>query len=121
MTCRDCGHCSETFERFLDLSLEIDQVDDLVAALESFTKVEQLGDAENKLNCGSCNGQVCMEKKLVVDESPDVVVFQLKRFTTIDGSIQKINKHVAYPSNLDLQPFHSNPNKEVSICALLCL
>ncbi|KAK1663071.1 hypothetical protein QYE76_051230 [Lolium multiflorum] len=113
LTCHDCGHCSETFEPFLDISLEIDQVDDLVAALESFTKVEQLGDAEHKLKCESCNGQVCKDKQLVLDATPDVVAFQLKRFTvTLDGYIEKIDKHVAYPSQLDLQLFHTNPDKE---------
>ncbi|KAM0901943.1 hypothetical protein ACQ4PT_019516 [Festuca glaucescens] len=112
LTCHDCGHCSETFEPFLDLSLEIDQVDDLVAALESFTKVEQVGDAENKLTCENCKVQVCKDKRLVLDKAPDVVAFQLKRFTTLDNSIEKIDKHVAYPLELDLEPFHSNPDKE---------
>ncbi|KAM0839630.1 hypothetical protein ACQ4PT_060195 [Festuca glaucescens] len=103
----------ETFEPFLDISLEIDQVDDLVAALESFIKVEQLGDAENKLNCESCNGQVCKDKQLVLDTTPDVVAFQLKRFTvTLDGYIEKIDKHVAYPLQLDLHLFHTNLDKE---------
>uniref|UniRef100_A0ACD5YSC7 Uncharacterized protein n=1 Tax=Avena sativa TaxID=4498 RepID=A0ACD5YSC7_AVESA len=112
LTCHECGHCSETFEPFLDLSLEIDQVDDLVAALESFTKVEQIGDAENKLTCESCNVQVCKDKRLVLDKAPDVIAFQLKRFTTLDSSIEKIDKRVAYPSELDLKPFHSNPDNE---------
>ncbi|KAM0920322.1 hypothetical protein ACQ4PT_007597 [Festuca glaucescens] len=88
-------------------------VDDLVAALESFTKVEQLGDAENKLNCENCNGQVWKDNQLVLDKAPDVLAFQLKRFTvTHDGYIEKIDKHVEYPSQLDLQLFHSNPGKE---------
>ena len=121
MTCHACGHCSETFEPFLDLSLEIDQVEDLVAALESFTKVEQIGDAENKLTCENCNVQVCKDKRLVLDKSPDVIAFQLKRFTTLDNSVEKIDKHVAYPSELDLKPFHSNPDNEVSFCAIVFL
>lgn len=94
--------------------MEIDQVDDLVAALESFTKVEQVGDDENKLTCESCKVQVCKDKRLVLDKAPDVIAFQLKRFTTLDNSIEKIDKHVAYPSELDLKPFHNNPDKEVS-------
>jgi ubiquitin carboxyl-terminal hydrolase 36/42 len=101
--------------------LEIDQVDDLAAALESFTKVEQIGDAMNKLTCGSCNGQVSKDKQLLLDKAPDVLAFQLKRFAILDGSIEKIEKHVVYPSELDLKPFHSNPDKEVSFCALLVL
>ena len=114
MTCRDCGFCSETFERFLDLSLEIDHVDDLVAALESFTKVEQIGDAENKVICDSCNAKVCVDKRLIIDKAADVLAFQLKRFTTLGNTIEKISKHVAYPSDLDMKPFHTNPEHEVS-------
>jgi ubiquitin carboxyl-terminal hydrolase 36/42 len=56
----------------------------------------------------------------VIDKAPDVVAFHLKRFTTLDNSIEKIDKHVAYPSELDLKLFHSNPEKEVCFCALLC-
>ena len=121
LTRRDCGHCSEILEPFLDLSLEITQVDNLVAALESFTKVEQMSDAENKLTCDSCNAQVCKDKRLVIDKGPDFVAFQLKRFNTLDNSIQKIDKHVAYTLELDLKLFHSNPEKEVSCCAIIHL
>ncbi|KAL5213432.1 hypothetical protein ABZP36_024279 [Zizania latifolia] len=110
LICCECGHCSETFEPFLDLSLEIDQVDNLTDALESFTKVEQIGDAENKLTCEHCNAKVTKNKQLMLDRSPDVIAFHLKRFTTLDNSVEKIDKHVVYPLNLDLKPFHSDPN-----------
>jgi ubiquitin carboxyl-terminal hydrolase 36/42 len=82
LTCRDCGQCSNTFEPFLDLSLEIDQVDDLIAVLESFTKLEKIGDVENKLTCERCKVQVCKDKRLLIDKAPDVVAFQLKHFDT---------------------------------------
>ncbi|KAG8059797.1 hypothetical protein GUJ93_ZPchr0002g26014 [Zizania palustris] len=109
LICCECGHCSETFEPFLDLSLEIDQVDNLVDALESFTKVEQIGDAQNKLTCEHCNAKVSKNKQLMLDRSPDVIAFHLKRFTTIDNYVEKIDKHVMYPLELDLKPFHSDP------------
>ncbi|KAF0934677.1 hypothetical protein E2562_026425 [Oryza meyeriana var. granulata] len=110
LICCECGHCSETYEPFLDLSLEIDQVDHLVDALESFTKLEQIGDAEDKLTCEHCNAKVCKNKQLMLDRSPDVIAFHLKRFTTLDSSVEKIDKHVVYPLELDLKPFHSNPD-----------
>ncbi|KAL6911759.1 hypothetical protein ACP4OV_000564 [Aristida adscensionis] len=110
LSCCECGHSSETFEPFLDLSLEIDQVDNLVHALESFTRVEQIGDSEDKLTCEHCNAQVCKNKQLTLDKAPDVVAIQLKRFTTLDNSIEKIDKHVAYPPELDLKPYHSKPD-----------
>ncbi|PWZ24128.1 Ubiquitin carboxyl-terminal hydrolase 21 [Zea mays] len=109
LSCCECGHSSETFEPFLDLSLEIDQVDHLVDALQSFTKVEQVGDSENKLTCESCNARVCKNKQLTLYRAPDVIAFHLKRFTTLDNSVKKIDKYVAYPLEVDLKPFHSNP------------
>ncbi|KAL5668944.1 hypothetical protein ACJX0J_021165, partial [Zea mays] len=110
LSCCECGHSSETFEPFLDLSLEIDQVDHLVDALQSFTKVEQIGDSENKLTCESCNAQVSKNKQLTLHRAPDVIAFHLKRFTTLDNSVEKIDKHVVYPLEVDLKPFHSNPD-----------
>uniref|UniRef100_K3YZJ7 USP domain-containing protein n=1 Tax=Setaria italica TaxID=4555 RepID=K3YZJ7_SETIT len=110
LSCCECGHSSETFEPFLDLSLEIDQVDHLVDAMESFTKVEQIGDSEDKLTCERCNAQVCKNKQLTLHRAPDVIAFHLKRFTTLDNSVEKIDKHVVYPSEVDLKPFHSNPD-----------
>uniref|UniRef100_A0A0E0GBJ3 USP domain-containing protein n=1 Tax=Oryza nivara TaxID=4536 RepID=A0A0E0GBJ3_ORYNI len=115
LTCCECGHCSETYEPFLDLSLEIDQADNLIDALESFTKLERIGDAEDKLNCEHCNAKVCKNKQLMLDRSPDVVAIHLKRFTSLDRSVEKIDKHVVYPLELDLKPFHCDPdiNKEL--------
>ncbi|KAG2660759.1 ubiquitin carboxyl-terminal hydrolase 17-like protein B isoform X2 [Panicum virgatum] len=108
LSCCECGHSSETFEPFLDLSLEIDQVDCLEDALESFTKVEWIGDSEDKLTCERCNAQVCKNKQLTLHRAPDVIAFHLKRFTTLDNSVEKIDKHVSYPLEVDLKRFHSN-------------
>ncbi|KAG2653176.1 hypothetical protein PVAP13_1NG435300 [Panicum virgatum] len=110
LSCCECEHISETFEPFLDLSLEIDQVDHLEDALESFTKVEQIGDSEDKLTCEGCNAQVCKNKQLTLHRAPDVIAFHLKRFTTLDNSVEKIDKHVSYPLEVDLKRFHSNPD-----------
>jgi len=126
LSCCECEHISETFEPFLDLSLEIDQVDHLEDALESFTKVEQIGDSEDKLTCEGCNAQVCKNKQLTLHRAPDVIAFHLKRFTTLDNSVEKIDKHVSYPLEVDLKRFHSNPDTAVSFsfsskCLTTCL
>ena len=110
----------------MDLSLEIDQVDHLEDALESFTKVERIGDSEDKLTCERCNAQVCKNKQLTLHRAPDVIAFHLKRFTTLDNSVEKIDKHVSYPLEVDLQRFHSNPDTAVSFsfsskCLTTCL
>lgn len=102
----------------MDLSLEIDQADNLIDALESFTKLERIGDAEDKLNCEHCNAKVCKNKQLMLDRSPDVVAIHLKRFTSLDRSVEKIDKHVVYPLELDLKPFHCDPDINVSFSTI---
>ncbi|GKV10691.1 hypothetical protein SLEP1_g22019 [Rubroshorea leprosula] len=105
LRCCNCGHCSDTYEPMVDLSLEIEDVDSLPSAIESFTKVEKLEDPEAKLRCSNCNEKVAMEKQLLLEQAPLVASFHLKRFK-IDGySVKKIDNHVEFPLELDLQPY----------------
>ncbi|KAE8693922.1 putative DNA-directed RNA polymerase I subunit rpa49 [Hibiscus syriacus] len=105
LCCCNCGHISCTYEPFNDLSLEIEDVDTLPSALESFTKVEKIDDLEAKFRCENCKEQVSIEKQLMLDEVPSVVTFHLKRFKAEGSFIEKIDKHVDFPLELDLQPY----------------
>ncbi|KAH6816879.1 hypothetical protein C2S51_000482 [Perilla frutescens var. frutescens] len=108
LKCCNCGHCSDTYEPSIDLSLEIDDADNLFTALHSFTKVEKIEDPETKFTCEKCNERVYVEKKLSFDQAPSVAVFHLKRFENDGSFVQKIDKHVAFPLDLDLQPYTGN-------------
>ncbi|KAL6514590.1 hypothetical protein OROGR_020169 [Orobanche gracilis] len=110
LKCCNCGHCSDTYEPSIDLSLEIEDADDLLTALQSFTKVEKIEDPETKFTCEKCKEQVSIEKQLSFDQSPSVAVFQLKRFQNDGCLVQKIDKHVAFPLDLDLLPFSGKKN-----------
>lgn len=105
LKCCNCGHCSDTYEPAIDLSLEIDDVDSLLKALHSFTKVEKIEDPENKFTCEKCSERVYVEKKLSFDQVPSVAVLHLKRFKNDGSFVQKIDKHVAFPTELNLEPF----------------
>lgn len=48
--CSSCGFTSDTYDPFLDLSLEINRADSLVKALRRFTAVEVL-DGDNRYKC----------------------------------------------------------------------
>lgn len=50
VTCRDCGHNSDTFDRILDLSLDIYKSDALKDALRKFIAVDYLKGAD-KYKC----------------------------------------------------------------------
>ncbi|GER43696.1 ubiquitin carboxyl-terminal hydrolase [Striga asiatica] len=110
LKCCSCGHCSDTYEPSIDLSLEIGDADNLLTALQSFTKVEKIEDPDTKFTCEKCKEQVSIEKQLSFDKAPTVALFQLKRFKNDGCLVHKIDKHVAFPLDMDLQPFTSGGN-----------
>ncbi|KAI4314480.1 hypothetical protein L6164_027383 [Bauhinia variegata] len=104
LQCSNCGHCSDTYEPLIDLSLGIQNVDNLPSALEYFTKVETI---DAKFRCDGCKGEVSMEKQLLLDQVPSVAALHLKRFETDGAFVEKIDKHVDFPLELDWQPYTS--------------
>ncbi|KAK1278981.1 Ubiquitin carboxyl-terminal hydrolase 21 [Acorus gramineus] len=110
MLCSGCGHGSATPEPLHGLSLAIDKSDSLLDALKFFMIVERL----EGLTCDECKMTVAKDKWYTFDEAPLVVSFHLKRFSTESNNIQKIDKFVEFPLELNLQPFHggTQENKE---------
>ncbi|CAN0487335.1 unnamed protein product, partial [Scytosiphon promiscuus] len=69
-----CGHCSDKYESFMDLSLDLQKMGrdggttnfkSLHAALKRFTATETLG-AGNEWECGGCKKLVEARKTLSV-------------------------------------------------------
>lgn len=117
LRCCNCGHCSDTYETLIDLSLEIEDVDSVDTALESFTKVEKIEDSETKFTCEKCKEQVSIEKQLVLDKAPTVAALHLKRFKTDGSLVEKIDKYVSFPLELDLHAYADNSQTDnVSSC-----
>ncbi|KAL0889318.1 hypothetical protein Bca101_013301 [Brassica carinata] len=92
LRCCNCNSVSETFETSLGWSLEIEDVEDLSSALESFTCVEEL---EDQFTCDDCKEKVSKEKQLKFDKLPLVATFHLKRFKNNGVYMQKIFKDVS--------------------------
>lgn len=119
LCCCNCGCSSDTYEPSIDLSLEIESVDTLSSALESFTKVENI---DAKFTCDSCKEEVSKEKQLMLDQTPSIATFHLKRFKTDGINVQKIDKHIKFPLEFDLQPYTiSNENNDVSYDFIILL
>lgn len=90
--CTECGHESNTYDVFLDLSLEINKASSVQKALQRFTSSEYL-DGANKYICPKQKQKVRAAKCMTVDQAPAVLVVQLKRFEfSMFG--HKINKKV---------------------------
>lgn len=108
LRCCNCNHISDTYEPSVDLSLEIDDANSLSTALESFTKVEHIEDEDMKFTCDQCKEKVSVDKQLMLDQIPPVCAFHLKRFKNDGSWVEKIDKHVDFPLELDLQPYTCN-------------
>lgn len=107
--CGICEYKSNTYDPFLDLSLEVNKscrsLDD---ALREFSRKEVL-DSDNRWRCSGCKKRVRATKQLTVFRPPLSLCIQLKRFSFSEfggfgygGSGQKITKRVSYPADLRL-------------------
>lgn len=79
--CAACGYNSNTYDSFLDLSVELSKgvrsVDD---ALRRFATPEVL-DADNLYKCDKCGKKSRARKQLTMRYPPNVLTIQLKRFS----------------------------------------
>ncbi|XP_056190327.1 ubiquitin carboxyl-terminal hydrolase 42 [Falco biarmicus] len=102
--CLNCKAVSDTYEPFLDITLDIKAVTSVTKALEQFVKPEQL-DGENSYKCSKCKKMVPASKRYTIHRSSNVLTISLKRFANFTGG--KINKEVKYPEYLDLRAYMS--------------
>jgi ubiquitin C-terminal hydrolase len=119
--CKACGYCSNTYDPFLDLSLEVSKKssNSIMQSISEFTKRETL-DSDNQWKCSGCKKYVCPTKQLTVFRPPLSLCIQLKRFT-FDGGFSsfggggswkygkvkgggrsKIAKPIEFPADLNL-------------------
>jgi len=84
--CTKCKYNSNTYDPFLDLSLEVSgkKVGNIHDALAEFTRKETL-DAANKWKCSGCKKKVCATKQLTIFRPPLTLCIQLKRFSFGSG------------------------------------
>ncbi|KAM6032739.1 LOW QUALITY PROTEIN: ubiquitin carboxyl-terminal hydrolase 42-like [Theristicus caerulescens] len=113
--CLNCQAVSDTYEPFLDITLDIKAVTSVTGALQQFVKTEQL-DSENNYECSKCKKMVPASKRYTIHRSPTVLTISLKRFANLTGG--KINKNVKYPEYLHLRAYMSQSVGEPLIYAL---
>ncbi|KAG9018193.1 hypothetical protein FRB90_011891 [Tulasnella sp. 427] len=106
VTCKRCGHNSDTFETCLDLSLDLSLgVTTVEEALAAYVKPERLGGkGDDRYKCEKCKIPVDAEKQFTIEAAPQVLTVHLKRFT---GTGRKIGRPIGYPTSLDLSPYVS--------------
>lgn len=113
-----CSFCSNKFDPFLDLSLEIIKADSLHKALLNFTAAELLDGGEKHYQCQRCKQKVRARKQLTVHKPPYVLTIHLKRFRAHDPG-QKIDKKVNFGPTLDLGPFVSDSHVSIFLIDII--
>ncbi|XP_076885044.1 uncharacterized protein LOC143534439 [Bidens hawaiensis] len=106
--CMQCNSCSNKFDPFLDISLEILNADTLYKAFANFTAKEHLDGGAKEYQCQQCKQKVKALKQLTVYKAPNVLTVHLKRFGCYMSG-QKIDKKVHFGPTLDLKPFVTGP------------
>nr|CAB3267556.1 ubiquitin carboxyl-terminal hydrolase 36-like [Phallusia mammillata] len=106
--CRQCKAVSDTFDPFLDISLEISKqgCNNLQRCFEHFVKPEIL-HGDNSYKCHRCKNCVQASKTFTIHRAPNILTIQLKRFSSFMGN--KINSDVSYPLKLNINSFMSSP------------
>ncbi|KFQ76633.1 Ubiquitin carboxyl-terminal hydrolase 36, partial [Phaethon lepturus] len=112
--CLVCESFSDTYDPYLDLSLEIEQATNIVQALELFVKPDMLG-GENAYMCAQCKKKVSASKCFTIHRASNVLTISLKRFADFGG---KIKKDVGYPEFLDIRPYMSQKHGDPVIYGL---
>lgn len=112
--CLNCKHESNTYDPFLDLSLEVVQADSVSEALSDFTTAEVL-DQDNKYLCAKCKRKVRARKQLTVFQAPNVLAIHLKRFQfSMMGIGGKINKPIRFAESLNLRKYMSDKTSDIA-------
>ncbi|KAK3824548.1 MAG: hypothetical protein J3Q66DRAFT_278155 [Benniella sp.] len=102
--CMKCGHESNTFETYLDVSLDIKHAGTIHKAFRDYTTPEILSK-DNQYRCDKCKVLVDARKQMTIYDAPKILCIHLKRFTFTG---QKINRHIAFETKLELGSFMSN-------------
>ncbi|OCU00073.1 hypothetical protein XELAEV_18005856mg [Xenopus laevis] len=106
--CLNCFGESNTFDKFMDLQLDIKNSNSVTEALKEYVKPEELG--EHCYKCSKCNEMVMATKTLSIKRPSNVLTLSLNRFDVF--SENKISKMVAYPEIIYIRPYTSEPNGE---------
>lgn len=111
--CMCCGTISSRYEPFitLPLSIPIKSIDNISEkysiydCLDHLILEEQL-DKDNKINCDMCGLHNQGYSKILLWQTPKILVIHIKRFLT---NAEKITNSIEYPiNNLDLSKYFDN-------------
>ena len=102
--CASCGYISYKFENFIDLSLEVKNLDNIKDSLHKYIQKEIIDDHR----CSHCSKKGT-EKSSTLSKLPNNLIFHLKRFTISYENNSRIEEKITskfeFPFELNLKEF----------------
>ncbi|KAM4815031.1 uncharacterized protein RHO17_005553, partial [Thomomys bottae] len=108
ITCFQCQSTSDTFDPYLDITLDMAGAQSVEQALARLVEPEELA-GEDAYHCGVCLHKVSASKTLTLHSASKVLILVLKRFSPLTGD--KVDGLVRFPQRLDMQPYMSQPRE----------
>ena len=94
--CELCHTNTNTYDTFLDLSLEVHRSVTVPEVLRSFKNTDVL-DGDNKFECSKCGKKTCATESLALHRTPRALQLYMKRFGISEGGGNtKIGHHVTF-------------------------
>ena len=90
-------------ESFYNLSLQVKDRKSAYESLQGMISEEDIGDYE----CGSCKKRGHVKKRMLIAETPNVLILHLQRIVFNFDTFQqdKLNSFFDFPQVLDLEPY----------------
>ncbi|WVR03142.1 hypothetical protein IAU60_000132 [Kwoniella sp. DSM 27419] len=115
VVCSRCNKPSDTFDWFLDLSLDVNKggKKSIASMMSGFTKEDRL-EGDNKYHCDNCKAKANATKSFKIEQAPPILTLHLKRFSVNYNAYsgraraEKFNSFIEYPEHLDIAPYMVN-------------
>ena len=101
--CQSCRHISYNFEHLNNLTLEVNNINNLNESLKKFI----LPESVDNFKCEGCNKLVTIQKRTTLYQLPNVLVIYLKRFS-MDyefNMANKTNSKFDFPEKINLKNY----------------
>ncbi|WRT63264.1 uncharacterized protein IL334_000167 [Kwoniella shivajii] len=116
VVCSRCNKPSDTFDWFLDLSLDVNKAGQksIKNMMNGFTREDKL-EGDNKYHCDNCKAKANATKTFKIDQAPPILTLHLKRFSVDYNSYSgraranKFNGPIEYSEFLDIAPYMVDP------------
>ncbi|WVQ72295.1 hypothetical protein IAR50_001845 [Cryptococcus sp. DSM 104548] len=116
VVCSRCNKPSDTFDSFLDLSLDVNRQGkkSIKGMMQGFTKEDKL-EGENKYHCDNCKKKANATKSFKIEQAPPILTLHLKRFSVNYNAYsgraraEKFNQFIEFNEKLDIGPYMVDP------------